>query len=195
MTTQLPPITTIPSLTTDERATILDTLFEKCAPLHTLSVSLLRERTFTSYDELIAAVGQQLMDLYDSNLESDDKWLVSILAAHPRLGEKKVESAQSRAEQAKMNAADGAAGAASEDIAERLANLNQVYEDKFPGLRYVVFVNGRSRPVIMEDMQRRIDTSNLQQEKKDAIKVSQVGAFASFAFPFHSISITNVHFD
>ncbi|KIV92922.1 hypothetical protein, variant 2 [Exophiala mesophila] len=169
MTTQLPPITTIPSLTTDERAAILDTLFEKCAPLHTLSVSLLREKTFTSYDELIAAVGQQLMSLYDSNLESDDKWLVSILAAHPRLGEKKVESAQSRAEQAKMNAADGAAGAASEDIAERLANLNQVYEDKFPGLRYVVFVNGRSRPVIMEDMQRRIDTSNLQQEKKDAI--------------------------
>jgi 2-oxo-4-hydroxy-4-carboxy--5-ureidoimidazoline (OHCU) decarboxylase len=31
-------------------------------------------------------------------------------------------------------------------------------------------VNGRSRPVIMEDMQRRISTSNQKQEKLDAIQ-------------------------
>jgi hypothetical protein len=35
-----------------------------------------------------------------------------------------------------------------------------------------VFVNGRSRPVIMEDMQRRIDRGDLKQEKTDAIQVS-----------------------
>lgn len=33
-----------------------------------------------------------------------------------------------------------------------------------------VFVNGRSRPVIMEDMQKRISTSTLKQEKLDAIQ-------------------------
>lgn len=33
-----------------------------------------------------------------------------------------------------------------------------------------VFVNGRSRPVIMEDMHRRINSSNLKQEKLDAIQ-------------------------
>lgn len=36
---------------------------------------------------------------------------------------------------------------------------------------YSVFVNGRSRPVIMEDMQKRIDHGDIQQEKQDAIKV------------------------
>lgn len=37
-----------------------------------------------------------------------------------------------------------------------------------------VFVNGRSRPVIMEDMQRRIDRGDLAQERKDAIEVSHL---------------------
>ena len=36
---------------------------------------------------------------------------------------------------------------------------------------YSVFVNGRSRPVIMADMQQRIDHGDIQQEKQDAIKV------------------------
>ena len=34
------------------------------------------------------------------------------------------------------------------------------------------FVNGRPRPVIMEDMQRRIERADLRQEKVDAIQVS-----------------------
>lgn len=158
MTTPLPPISTVPTLEAEQRAEILDTLFEKCAQLHTLSVSLLREKPFNSYDELIGAVGQQLIDLYESNLESDDKWLVSILAAHPRLGEKKVESAQSRAEQAKMNAADaggGGAAAGGQDIAERLAQLNRLYEDTFPGLRYVYVCFQAVGLFILRDMSRR----------------------------------------
>ena len=128
--TSLPPIPSVSSLTTEARAGILDTLFEPCQPLHTLSVSLLREQQFASYDDLIAAVGKQLTDLFESNLESDKKWLDSILAAHPRLGEKKVESEQSRQEQAQLNQ-----GGTAE--AERLAELNSAYEQKFPGLRYV----------------------------------------------------------
>lgn len=34
-----------------------------------------------------------------------------------------------------------------------------------------VFVNGRSRPAIMEDMQKRIHRNDVQQEKQDAIQV------------------------
>lgn len=128
--TTLPSITAVPSLKTEARAQILDTLFEPCQPLHTLSVSLLREQHFASYDDLVAAVGKQLTGLFDSLLESDTKWLNSILAAHPRLGEKKVDSEQSRNEQAQLNQGDASQ-------AERLAELNKVYEQKFPGLRYV----------------------------------------------------------
>lgn len=127
----LPSISAVTSLGAEPRAQILDTLFEPCPQLHTLSVSLLREREFSSYDELIAAVGQQLTGLYESRLESDTKWLDAILVAHPRLGEKKVDSEQSRREQAQLNQGGGAGEA------ERLAELNRAYEQKFPGLRYV----------------------------------------------------------
>lgn len=126
----LPSVSSLPSLDAEERAQVLDSLFEPCTQLHTLSVSLLREKEFTSYNDLIDAVSQQLRDLHQSNLESDHKWLEAILSAHPRLGEKKVDSEQSRKEQAQLNQ-----GGAEE--AEKLAALNRSYEDKFPGLRYV----------------------------------------------------------
>ncbi|KAG9782573.1 hypothetical protein KCU88_g3217, partial [Aureobasidium melanogenum] len=126
----LPPISSLPSLDTEERARVLDTLFEPCRQLHTLSVSLLREKTFSAYDELINAVGNQLRGLFESDLESDAKWLDSILSAHPRLGEKKVDSEQSRKEQAQLNQGDP-------NEAEKLAELNRKYEETFPGLRYV----------------------------------------------------------
>lgn len=108
---------------------MLDHLFEPCVPLHTLSVPLLRRETFPTYDDLIASVGMQLTDLSQSSSTSDKRWLESILGAHPRLGEKKVKSEQSAAEQAQL------AGTASET--KRLAELNVSYEMTFPGLRYV----------------------------------------------------------
>jgi 2-oxo-4-hydroxy-4-carboxy--5-ureidoimidazoline (OHCU) decarboxylase len=133
--TSLPPIATVPSLDTFPRATILNTLFEPCTQLRTLSVSTLSDTLFPTYDALVAAVGSQLTDLFRSDLESDQKWLDAILSAHPRLGEKKVESELSRKEQAAMAAASG--GGDSEEVKERLRALNEQYETMFPGLRYV----------------------------------------------------------
>jgi hypothetical protein len=127
----LPPIESVPNLSTTERAAILDALFEPCKALHTLSVELLGTETFTSYSALIGAVGQQLTDLMNSISTSDKEWLDKILAAHPRLGEKKVDSVQSRGEQAALSAGGG------EEEAEKLRLLNVEYEETFPGLRYV----------------------------------------------------------
>ena len=126
---QLPAISKIPSLESGELAATLDHLFEPSVPLHTLSVPLLRDRTFTSYDDLVHAVGSQLTDLSNSTSTSDTRWLESILSAHPRLGEKKITSGQSSAEQAQLH------GDPAE--AEKLAKLNADYEKSFPGLRYV----------------------------------------------------------
>jgi 2-oxo-4-hydroxy-4-carboxy--5-ureidoimidazoline (OHCU) decarboxylase len=138
MSTTLPPISTVPTLDVEERAAILDLLFEPCTQLHTLSVSTLREKTFQSYDELAAAVGEQLATLFESELKSDEEWLDVILNAHPRLGEKKVESELSRREQAAMGGggAGGPAAAAAEEE-EKLRGLNGRYEAVFEGLRYV----------------------------------------------------------
>ncbi|KAL8780555.1 MAG: hypothetical protein Q9213_006421 [Squamulea squamosa] len=162
-TARLPALTTLPSLSTAERAAILDRLFEPCVPLHTLSVSLLQENTFASYNELISSVGLQLTALANSSSTSDSAWLQSILAAHPRLGQSKIESAQSKSEQAQLNTGGDSSGQA-------LAELNDLYEQTFPGLRYVVFVNGRSRTSIMDDMKTRIERRDWGAEQHAAIK-------------------------
>ncbi|MCJ1299672.1 hypothetical protein MMC08_002465 [Hypocenomyce scalaris] len=176
---QLPPISAVPSLPTAERAAILDILFEPCTQLHTLSVGLLHEKSFASYDDLIASIGIQLTDLMDSASTSDTEWLEKILASHPRLGEKKVQSAHSRAEQAKMGTTDS--------VQEKeLTSLNTEYERTFPGLRYVwvtsrgqqasvslaisTFVNGRDRSVIMDDMRSRITRGDIKLERGEAAK-------------------------
>jgi 2-oxo-4-hydroxy-4-carboxy--5-ureidoimidazoline (OHCU) decarboxylase len=127
---RLPQIASLPTLSTTERAAVLDALFEPCTALHTLSIDLLHTETFDSYNDLIASVGVQLSDLSESDSTSDTEWLDKILAAHPRLGEKKVESAQSQAEQAQLNTG-------SQEEAGKLRQLNVEYEEAFPGLRYV----------------------------------------------------------
>lgn len=127
---RLPLITALPSLSNPQLATILDHLFEPSVSLHTLSVDLLRDQSFTSYDDLVARVGLQLTHLAESSSPSDAKWLESILGAHPRLGEKKIDSAQSKVEQAQL-ASDTGNGQ------DKLSDLNALYERTFPGLRYV----------------------------------------------------------
>jgi hypothetical protein len=127
---QLPPIADVPTLSTVERAAVLDALFEPCQALHTLSLELLHTEKFESYNDLISSVGIQLIDLSESPSTSDTEWLDKILRAHPRLGEKKVESAQSQAEQAQLNTG-------GEVEAAKLRNLNAEYEKTFPGLKYV----------------------------------------------------------
>lgn len=100
--------------------------------------------------------------LAQSSESAATKKLHGVLGSHPRLGSKKVDSVQSAAEQAQLNVG-------AEEEAAKLKALNDEYEAKFPGLRYVVFVNGRSRPVIMEDMRRRIDRGDIKLEEQEAI--------------------------
>ncbi|RAL64830.1 hypothetical protein DID88_001426 [Monilinia fructigena] len=142
----IPSIAGVPSLSTIERASILDALFEPCTALHTLSLDLLHTTAFESYNDLIASVGVQLIELSESALQREE-----------------VDSLQSKAEQAQLNT-----GPTEE--AEKLKALNREYEETFPGLRYVVFVNGRSRPVIFEDMQRRISRGDIDLERREAIQ-------------------------
>lgn len=137
----LPPISSVPELPTESRAEILDTLFEPSTQLHTLSVSSLHETRFDSYDDLVDAVGSQMTGLLESDLSSDQRWLESILTAHPRLGEKRADtlSAHSRAEQAHLQQQQEEEGA-------KLAQLNRAYEDKFAGLIYVYALSQVSIP-------------------------------------------------
>ncbi|RPB15982.1 hypothetical protein P167DRAFT_562796 [Morchella conica CCBAS932] len=159
---RLPGAATIPVLPTDGRVKVLAHLFEPCDALNTLALEYLATGPFDNYDEVITLIKQLLIDLKDTDSPSNTAWLLKILAAHPRLGEKRIDSEHSRLEQASLTAE-------SEEEGIKLKALNKQYEETFPGLRYVVFVNGRSRAVIMEDMERRIARGDIEVEKTEAI--------------------------
>lgn len=138
-----------------EQTRVLDLLFEPSPAIHSSLTPTLRNADYSSYPELIDACRAQL-----SSLASSDPTLLSILSSHPRLGARKVESAQSQAEQANL-----------QGEGEELAKLNAEYEERFPGLRYVVFVNGRGRPEIMENMKMRIARGDYASEVNEALQV------------------------
>ncbi|KAI1739999.1 Oxo-4-hydroxy-4-carboxy-5-ureidoimidazoline decarboxylase [Xylaria scruposa] len=166
-TPSLPPISSLPTADEEAVKSVLDTLFEPSPELHALAIPAIQQHDnipFTSYPALIQHVGLLLHQLATS--PSSRERLHSILGSHPRLGAKKVDSAQSRAEQAQLNTATGD----GVDEAERLAALNREYETRFPGLRYVVFVNGRGRDIIMKDMRRRIDRGDIRAEEREGIQ-------------------------
>lgn len=128
--TSLPQISTLPHAPSSTLTTVLDLLFEPSPPLHNLSLPILRSTTFPDYPTLIAAINSQLSALATSTAPTDISTLSEILCSHPRLGEKKVDSEQSRKEQAGLQQG-------GEEEREMLAKLNREYEEKFPGLRYV----------------------------------------------------------
>lgn len=146
----------------------LSLLFEPCQTLQSLIINKLQFSTYTTYPEFIEAVRKVLLALLGST--SSTETIPAIIAAHPRLGAKKVESVLSQAEQASLSHENKAE-------ADMLNDLNNQYEGTFPGLRYVVFVNGRPRPVIFEDMKRRIARNNYDLECEEAFNVSIIDNF------------------
>ena len=89
----------------------------------------------------------------------------SFLGGHPRIGEIKGLSALSASEQA--------AHATPPEVLERLMILNEEYERRYPGLRYITFVNGRSRKMIMLEMEEKlgIDGSWVKGESKEVYEL------------------------
>ncbi|PLB46305.1 hypothetical protein P170DRAFT_479216 [Aspergillus steynii IBT 23096] len=164
----LPPSHTLPSLSQPDQFRVLDTLFESSADLHALMAPVLASEAFASYAHLVDAVGTRLSALATTHSPADRTVLLGILGSHPRLGrpptvEAEALSELSRQEQAQLNAG-------AQDLAEQLARLNAEYEQTFPGLRFVTFVNGRSRPEIMAEMRRRIDRGQADREIEATIQ-------------------------
>ncbi|KAH8178555.1 OHCU decarboxylase domain-containing protein [Sarocladium implicatum] len=152
----LPPISSLSSSPEATQIQTLDLLFEPSPAIHQTLLPIVRERVYASYPVLVEACYTQLLALAGP---STGETLLSVLGSHPRLGAKKVDSAQSAAEQANL-----------QGQGEELAKLNQEYEAAFPGLRYVVFVNGRGRPEIMENMRSRIARGDYALEVEEALQ-------------------------
>ncbi|EED22019.1 conserved hypothetical protein [Talaromyces stipitatus ATCC 10500] len=176
MAATLPPIISLSALPLTDQLKVLDTLFEPSSELHNLLQPILsnnKDQTFTSYNSLIDAIYSQLTALSATSDPQQKQLLYGILGSHPRLGAASPTaqaglSELSRREQANINKSTDQEAAA--DQAARLSALNKEYEETYPGLRYVTFVNGRGRDVIMVDMRRRIDRGEFEQEVRDNIE-------------------------
>ncbi|KAM3554730.1 hypothetical protein ARSEF4850_006319 [Beauveria asiatica] len=155
----LPNIKDLASLSDARKSAALDLLFEPSPEIHKALIPVISDQHYASYDDLIEACRKTFLSMASkSTAAKPDQDLLSILSSHPRLGAKKVESAQSVTEQARLGGES-----------KVLARLNRKYEEKFPGLRYVVFVNGRGRAEIMEDMTARMDRGDFDKEVNAAL--------------------------
>ena len=100
----------------------------------------------TRFVERLAEVEDPLSRAEELLVALSHEEKVEALNAHPAIGRRKGMSARSAAEQG--SDADPA-------VLSELADLNQVYEEKF-GFRFVVFVNSRPKREILEVLRERI---------------------------------------
>ncbi|EIN11544.1 hypothetical protein PUNSTDRAFT_98678 [Punctularia strigosozonata HHB-11173 SS5] len=101
-------------------------------------VTYLNAFRITTYSELIDA-SVSIIQSWDCGLQAQ------FIAGHPRIGEVGGLS--------KLSAAEQATKATSPAVLARLAHLNACYEHVYPGLRYITFVNGRTRAEVLEEME------------------------------------------
>ncbi|KAG2011657.1 hypothetical protein CC2G_011749 [Coprinopsis cinerea AmutBmut pab1-1] len=145
----LPPLTDIQQSRVSEDSplsTALSILFEHSPIL----ISILQPQLQVLFQS--GTVPQSYAQLVDLSLAEISKWKLAaqseFISGHPRIGENSNLSKLS----AKEQGAQGVTPTPPEVLA-RLAHLNAGYEVKYPGLRYITFVNGRSRVTIAEEME------------------------------------------
>lgn len=149
-----------------QQTNVIDNLFE---PSYSILRFTLRNKEFMqyaksntkSYEDLVELIRSRLLQISrDTQIvgpsSRDVDHLADIVSAHPRLGATASKlSSHSEKEQKKLqNSGD------PPEVKQRLLELNRAYEDLYPGLRFVVFVNGRSRSEIIKVMEQRIASGN-----------------------------------
>ncbi|BGP21752.1 OHCU decarboxylase protein [Rhodotorula toruloides] len=135
---------------------VLEQLLEPSPPLSSLLAPQLHERISSlpasskpkSYSDLLDLAAQIVC-------EWDVEDQAAFLAAHPRIGETKNLSEASKGEQAPQAGQQ----ATPAQVLKRLQVLNSLYEDAFPGLRFITFVNGRSRAEIVPELESLLSLS------------------------------------
>ncbi|THH30706.1 hypothetical protein EUX98_g3479 [Antrodiella citrinella] len=161
----IPPLEEVQSHE-DALSKTLATLFEGSPILYNdLSPQVfahLQQRTnpVSSYAELID-VSLHIISQWENTLKAQ------FIAGHPRIGEQKNLSHLSAQEQT--------AYATPPEVIIRLAHLNACFEHRYPGFRYITFVNGRTRSAIMEEMEDVLGLErSLSADQPDVESVGQV---------------------
>jgi 2-oxo-4-hydroxy-4-carboxy--5-ureidoimidazoline (OHCU) decarboxylase len=140
-------LNTIHAVHTDSSlAIVLTTLFEHSPIL----ISRLEPELATTFrNGLKISSYSELVELALAHIEAwDVESQTLFISGHPRIGESDKLSSLSAKEQGAQSP-----NPTSPEVLGRLAHLNLCYETMYPGLRYITFVNGRSRAEILEEME------------------------------------------
>lgn len=141
----LPPLSALRDSPADVNEALEQALAVLFEPSSTLSNHLVPQLA-AAVRSADAHTYSQLVDLAQHAMAGwDDALKAQFVGAHPRIGEVKGLSALSAREQA--------AAATPPEVLARLAHLNACYEHRYPGLRYITFVNGRTRTQVMLEME------------------------------------------
>ncbi|QLG73386.1 hypothetical protein HG535_0E04700 [Zygotorulaspora mrakii] len=113
-----------------------------------------------TYEEFVELIRSHLLQLVNDTervgpTSKDMGNICDIISSHPRLGENKNLSIHSQNEQKNLQKNRDSA-----EIQARLKELNEEYEKVYPGLKFIVFVNGRKRPEIIKLMEERVGSGN-----------------------------------
>ena len=144
----IPPLADIQQGSSNALAVALEILFEHSPILiKTLEPQLSdilknSSHPLESYTQLINYAIEQIKT-WDLSAQSQ------FISGHPRIGENKNLSKLS----AKEQQSSGVIIPTSPEVLARLSHLNAYYETRYPGLRYITFVNGRTRLEIAEEME------------------------------------------
>ena len=164
---QLPSLDEIRKSTSDDGwntlKKVVSTLFEHSPVLDEHLAPELASSTFTSYTDLIDH-SATIIRSWTPSLQS------TFISGHPRIGEQNPNqlSALSASEQARYFTPPW--------VIDRLGWLNGVYEERYRGLRYITFVNGRTRREVMEEMENALGVENARgPEWKDGVRSSVGG--------------------
>ncbi|GAA5854189.1 hypothetical protein JCM3766R1_001475 [Sporobolomyces carnicolor] len=128
---------------------VLELLLEPSTSLSALLAPQLQARLAdpdhakpTSYRELLD-VAAEIVARWDVLDQAD------FVASHPRIGEVNGLSKSSESEQGTTSGQEPTSG----HVLRRLTMLNAYYEEMFPNLRFITFVNGRSRAEIVPELE------------------------------------------
>ena len=152
---QLPSLDEIQKSTSDDGWSalkkVVSILFERSPVLdeHLVPILASSSSPFTSYTDLVDR-SATIIRSWSPALQS------SFISGHPRIGEQNPSqlSALSASEQTRYHTPPW--------VIERLGWLNGVYEGRYQGLRYITFVNGRTRREVMEEMETALRVDKAQ---------------------------------
>lgn len=120
----------------------LSMLFEPSQALQSIAPNIHSSLEYiTAYDLIIDLTVQTLLSRSIGEQSS-------FISGHARIGEVSNLSALSATEQARV--------ATSPEVLARLELLNALYEKRYPGLRYITFVNGRTRAEIAREIEDKL---------------------------------------